>query len=34
MSLRSAAEKAVIGLNDDGYFIEQSEMVPISRIWQ
>jgi heat shock protein HslJ len=28
------AEKAVIGPNDDGYFIEQSEMVPISRIWQ
>ena len=28
------AEKAVIGLNDDGYFIEQSEMVAISRIWK
>ncbi|MCB0166914.1 MAG: META domain-containing protein [Anaerolineae bacterium] len=28
------AEKAVIGLNDNGFFIEQSEMVPISRIWQ
>ncbi|MCB9100706.1 MAG: META domain-containing protein [Anaerolineales bacterium] len=28
------AEKAVIGLNDNGYFIEQSAMAPISRIWQ
>lgn len=28
------AEKAVIGLNDDGFFVEQSEMVPIRRVWQ
>ena len=28
------AEKAAIGLNDDGFFIESSEMVPITRVWQ
>jgi heat shock protein HslJ len=28
------AEKAVIGLNDDGFFVEQSEMVPIKTVWQ
>lgn len=28
------AEKAVIGLNEDGYYLEQSEIVPIQRIWQ
>lgn len=28
------AEKAVIGLNEDGYFVEQSELVPIRRVWQ
>jgi heat shock protein HslJ len=28
------AEKAVIGLNDAGFFIEQSQMVPIARVWQ
>jgi hypothetical protein len=28
------AEKAVIGLNDDGYYIEQSEMVPLRTVWQ
>jgi heat shock protein HslJ len=28
------AEKVVIGLNDDGYFIEQSNMVPIKTVWQ
>jgi heat shock protein HslJ len=28
------AEKALIGLNENGFFIEQSETVPVSRIWQ
>jgi basic membrane protein A len=28
------AEKAVIGVNDNGYFIEASEMVPIRTVWQ
>ncbi len=28
------AEKAVIGLNDGGFFIEQSETVPLARVWQ
>ena len=28
------AEKAKIGLNDNGYFIEESEMVPIRTVWQ
>jgi hypothetical protein len=27
-------EKAMIGLNEDGFFVESSEMVPIRRIWQ
>lgn len=27
------AEKAIISLNDKGFFIEQSEMVPIRRVW-
>ena len=28
------AEKAVIGVNDNGYFIENSEMVTIQTVWQ
>jgi len=28
------AEKAIIGVNENGYFIEQSEMVPLARVWQ
>ena len=28
------AEKANIGVNDNGYFIENSEMVPIRTVWQ
>ena len=28
------AEKAVFGVNENGYFVEQSEMVPISVVWQ
>ena len=28
------AEKAVIGLNEDGFFIEESEMVPLVTVWQ
>lgn len=28
------AEQAVIGLNDDGFFIDASEMVPIRTVWQ
>jgi len=28
------AEKAIIGVNDNGYFIEDSEMVPIRTVWQ
>ncbi len=27
------AEKAVFGLNDNGFFVEQSEMVPLSVVW-
>lgn len=27
-------EKAVIGLNENGFFVEQSEMVVISRVWR
>jgi len=28
------AEKAVIDINDEGYFIENSEIVPLIRVWQ
>jgi heat shock protein HslJ len=28
------AEKVVIGLNEDGFFVEQSKMVPIKTVWQ
>ena len=28
------AEKALVGLNDNGFFIEHSEMVALSRLWQ
>ncbi len=28
------AEKAVIGVKEDGYFAEQSDMVAIARVWQ
>jgi hypothetical protein len=27
------AEKAVIGVNNNGYFIEKSETVPLARVW-
>ena len=28
------AEKVLIGVNDEGYFIEASEIVPLARVWR